>query len=63
MVRIWWFHPVGWCVVLQRHYDGRSCMAVAFLGAVQSVSLIFLSAWSRTPQRLHEVEKVVSRDG
>ena len=28
-VRIRWFHSVGLCMVGQRHYDSRSCMAVA----------------------------------
>jgi len=29
VVRIWCFHPVGWCVVLQRHYGSGSRLAVA----------------------------------
>ena len=40
VVRIWWFHPVGWCVVLQRHYGGGSHMVVAFFGVVRSVILV-----------------------
>ena len=30
-VRIRWFHSVEWCMVGQRHYGDRSCMAVASL--------------------------------
>jgi hypothetical protein len=63
VVRIRWFHPVEWCVVLQRHYGGGSRMAVAFFGAVQPVSLVSLSSRGRTKRRLHEVEKVVSCSG
>jgi hypothetical protein len=44
VVPIQWFHPVGWCVVLQRYYGGGSRMAVALFGAVHSVSLVSLSA-------------------
>ena len=29
-VRVRWFHPARWCTMLQRHYSGRSCMAVVF---------------------------------
>jgi hypothetical protein len=34
VVRIRWFHPVVWCVVLQRHYGGGSRIVVGFFGAV-----------------------------
>jgi len=39
LVRIRCFHPVRWCMVLQRHYGGGSHMVVAFFGAVRSVIL------------------------
>ena len=55
------FHPVGWCVVLQRHYGGGSRMAVAFFDVVRSVFLVSLLTRGRPRRRLHEVEKVVSR--
>ena len=61
MVLIRWFHPVGWCVVLQRHYGGGSRIAVAFFGAVRSVFLDSLSVRGCTRRWLLEVEKVVSR--
>ena len=61
LVLIRWFHPVGWCVVLQRHFGGGSRIAVAFFGAVRSVFLDSLSVRGGTRQWLLEVEKVVSR--
>ena len=61
VVLIRWFHPVGWCVVLQRHFGGGSRIAVAFFGAVRSVFLDSLSVRGYTRWWLLEVEKVISR--
>ena len=43
-VRIRWSHPIRWCVVLQRHYDGGPRIAVVFL--VQC-SLLLLDPFRR----------------
>ena len=48
-------------MVLQRHFNGVSCIAVAFFGAVRSVFLDSLSVRGCTFRWLLEVEKVVSR--
>ena len=58
VVWIWWFHPVGWCVVLQRHYGGGSRMAVASSVRRDLFLLFIFQSGGRTRQRLLEVKKV-----
>ena len=57
VVWIWWFHPVGWCVVL-RHYGGGSRMAVASSVRCGLFLLFFFQRGGRTRRRLLEVKKV-----
>ena len=60
-VRIRWFHSVRWCLLGQRHYGDRSCIAVAFS---MWCGLFFLTSYRRGivfRRRLFGQEKVGSR--
>jgi len=58
VVWIWWFHPVGWCVVLQHHYGGKSRMAVASSVRCGLFLLFFFQREGRTRWQLLEVKKI-----
>src|SRR5688572_5722476 len=58
-VRIWWYHSIGWSVVLQRHYGEGSHMAVPFSVRYGLFSRFPINAKSRLEvRRLHEREMV-----
>ena len=56
VVRIEWFHPVGWCVVLQRHYGGGSRLAVVFSVRCGLFLSFFFQRGGRTRRQLLEVK-------